>query len=400
MLDPNIILQGQTPDIMGAIDQGRNSAQAQIGMNQQNALSRLYQEQGAGIANGDQGALNALAGFDPAAAQSAQSGRLGIQGQQQDLAFNAEKMQMARDEAKAHTAQQLAAQQTAMSAQEAADHAAQVESGVAAAMAAKTPEQWDAVAQQFGVPDLVGQFANRESVAASYMGVADALKEFTAKPAAPADEYQRYVQEEGAANRTPLGRIEFENAKKGKGVSMSTTNPDGSTTSMSFGGAAGTGEPTVGQVYNPNEISSVLGMIDEISANPNLDKVVGSIEGGGGNNIDDLNIAQRAYYGGDGTALIERIGQLQNNAWLSARAMLKNGGAITDYESRKAEGAVARLSRAKSEDQFRTALKDLRDAITAGEAKLKGQGGDNPSPTANPTAPTILNFNPETGDFE
>ena len=282
MLDPSIILQGQTPDIMGALDRGRNSAQAQIGLNQQNALARLYQEQGAGIANGDQGALNALAGLNPQAAQAAQSGRLGIQGQQQDLAFSAEKMQMVRDESKAAAAEKIAGQGAAMTAQQAAEQAAEVERSVAAGMAATSPQQWDAMVTQFGAPELVGQFNNRDSIAASYMGVADALKEFRPKVPEPADEYQRYVQEENTAGRAPLGRIEFENAKKGKGVMMSTTGPDGTVTSFAMGGAAGNGEPTVGQAYNPNEISSVLGMIDEIAANPNLDKVVGPIEGGGG----------------------------------------------------------------------------------------------------------------------
>ena len=98
--------------------------------------------------------------------------------------------------------------------------------------------------------------------------------------------------------------------------------------------------------------------------------------------------ARRAVVAGEGTALIERIGQLQSNAWLSARAMLKGGGAITDYESRKAEGAVARLSRAKSEAEFRKALKDLRDAITEGEAKLRGGGAAPSAPEAAPEATT------------
>ena len=104
-------------------------------------------------------------------------------------------------------------------------------------------------------------------------------------------------------------------------------------------------------------------------------------------------------------ATIARIGQLQSNAWLSARAMLKGGGAITDYESKKAEAAVARLERPKDAKEFKQALKDLRDAITEGEAKLKGKGAApaaSPAPTdAAPSGePTRLKYNPETGELE
>ncbi len=158
-----------------------------------------------------------------------------------------------------------------------------------------------------------------------------------------------------------------------------TVGPDGQMQFMQGVGVGGTGAPTVGQVYNPNEIQSVIGMIDQIATDPNLASVVGqkALLVGGGNKISDMNLTQRIAYGQEGLGLIERIGQLQSNAWLSARQMLKGGGAITDYESQKAEAAVARLERPKSKEEFMQALKDLRDAITDGEAKLRAsQGGE------------------------
>jgi hypothetical protein len=158
-------------------------------------------------------------------------------------------------------------------------------------------------------------------------------------------------------------------------------------------GVSGTGAPTVGQVYNPNEIQSVVGMIDQIATDPNLPNVVGqkAVVVGGGNKISDMNITQRLAYGQEGLGLIERIGQLQSNAWLSARQMLKGGGAITDYESQKAEAAVARLERPKSEEEFKQALKDLRDAIVDGEAKLRAQqGGTIVSPQGGPSDDDLL----------
>ena len=161
-----------------------------------------------------------------------------------------------------------------------------------------------------------------------------------------------------------------------------TVGPDGQVQFTQGVGVGGTGAPTVGQVYNPNEIQSVIGMIDKIATDPNLPNVVGqkAVILGGGNKISDMNMTQRLAYGQEGLGLIERIGQLQSNAWLSARQMLKGGGAITDYESQKAEAAVARLERPKGEGEFKQALKDLRDAITAGEAKLRASQGGPPAP--------------------
>jgi hypothetical protein len=64
--------------------------------------------------------------------------------------------------------------------------------------------------------------------------------------------------------------------------------------------------------------------------------------------------------------------------------MLKGGGAITDYESKKAEGAMARLSRATGDVEFKEALKDLRDAITEGQRKLAAVGQSSDGAAINP----------------
>lgn len=385
-LNAGIILGGQTPDILGAMDKGRAMAESQINLNRQNALAELYRTQGAQIAAGDQAALNALAQFDPNASLGVQQNRLGIQAQQQDLEFSAEKMQMLRDESKREAAAALTAQADKLTAEQlAAEQKALSDalSGGAFFYQNKDKAGYDAFLKSKGLDPAEFPFESFPAHAATVEGVLEAMKAF--QPPTPEDEYGRYVAEQTAKGLAPLDRIGFENAKKGNGVTTTTTNADGSTTTIQVGGAAGggTGEPRVGDVYNPNEVQNVIGMIDAIANDPSLDRVVGPIEGGGGNNIDDLGTMARAYYGGDGTALIEKIGQLQSNAWLSARAMLKGGGAITDYESRKAEAAVARLSRAKSEKEFRAALKDLRDAITDGEAKLRaGAGGQGSQPPA------------------
>lgn len=220
-LDPSIILSGQPVNILGAMASGNALAEQTMGLQRQNAVNALYRDQGAGILNGDPGALNALAGYDPAAA-------LGVRQTQQDMGFSAEKMQMLRDEAQ--RAVQTHAANLSQAEREA--EAAKIERAATAGMAAQTPEQWDALMQQFGATDLVGQFANKQAIAFSYMSMADALKAVT--PPDPADEYGRYVQETKAAGQTPLDRIGYEQAKKGNGFSV--TSPDGTTIQM--GGAA------------------------------------------------------------------------------------------------------------------------------------------------------------------
>ena len=143
---------------------------------------------------------------------------------------------------------------------------------------------------------------------------------------------------------------------------------------------------------------TMISSIDAIYNDPALPKITGTIEGGGGNDVDQFGIARRLYYGEDGLALIQRVKQLQDTVFMSAREMLKGGGQITDFEGRKAEAAMARMSRAQGEKEFKEALKDLRDAITAGQAKLQAATGGASPPNALPAA--THNYNPQTGQIE
>lgn len=428
-LDPRIILAGQAPDTMGAFSGGLQTGAMQNQIGRQNALADLYRTQGAGIMAGDTGALNALAGLDPMAAMDVQKQRLGMDATRQGMQIADRRLELMNAEEK----RQAEAYARGLSKEQAAAEAAKIEDAVKMGMMAPDAATYDQLMQSVA-PDLVGTFAQRQILAARAMTMADVLKQVQgpdpsaaykgapanhmwvdpANPAAgvvpipgyhdkPADDYQRYVEEEWAAGRQPLARLDFEQAKKGKGFTTTITNPDGTTTTFSMGGAqGGTGAPTVGQAYNPNEVESVLSMIGAIRKDPSLSRVIGPLQGGGGNNIDDLGAAQRLYYGGEGLALIEKIGQLQSNAWLSARQMLKGGGAITDYESRKAEAAVARLSRAKDPAKFVEALDELEAAIREGMAKLQGQAPAAPpaAPQSAPAAPRRLRYNPATGELE
>jgi hypothetical protein len=370
-LNPSIILSGQGVDVLGAMGRGNELAAQTNALRSGMELQNLYRTQGANIMAGDQGSLNALAGIDPGVALDMRNSFRQGETEARRLEIMTAGETRAIEEYKA-----------TQGAAKAAEAAAQLEEQVRMGMAIPDEASWDSFMSQTA-PELVGQFGNRSALAAKYMSMADVLK--MNEPVAPADEYGRYAQEEAAAGRTPLNRLEFEQAKKGKGMSFTTTNPDGSQTSISMGGAQG-GETTVGEVYNPNEISSVVSLIDQIAADPELPGVLGNkaLVLGGGNMVTEMNLAQRLGYGTGGMAAIEKIGQLQSNAWLSARAMLKGGGAITDYESKKAEAAVARLERPKSLEDFQLALQELRDAITEGERKLRESkaGSGQPAPQA------------------
>jgi hypothetical protein len=222
-LDPSIILQGQPVNVLGAMDSGFQLAQRRNEMQRQREYQNMLATNGAGILSGDQNALNALAGFDPQAAMGIQGQRLDMARTQQGMAFDAEEMQMRRETAK-REAERYAA---TLSAEEAQAQAAQIEKAVAAGMAAQSPEQWDALVTQMGATDLVGQFGNRQAIAYTYMGVADALKAST--PATP--EWRAATPEEAAAYGAQAGQV---NTKTGKfdaqnpprGMSIET-GPDG-----------------------------------------------------------------------------------------------------------------------------------------------------------------------------
>jgi hypothetical protein len=91
----------------------------------------------------------------------------------------------------------------------------------------------------------------------------------------------------------------------------------------------------------------------------------------------------------DGRRALTRFNQMEGTAFLEGRSMLKGGGAITDFESKKAEAAFARLSRSLSENDAREALKDFKDAVNSGLEKLraKAKGGTPSAAPAGAAAP-------------
>lgn len=426
-LNPNIILAGQPLNLLGIMDQTNRMAGETLDRRHQQDYRNMLATNGAGIVAGEQNALNALAGYDPQAALTVQDTRLGMDAQRQRMSI------LSAQEARA-----AASYAAGLSADQRAAEAAQIEDAVKMGMMIPDAATWDKTmatmapdlvgqfdnramfaAKYMGMADVL-KMATPEPVdplkgaPSGYMwsqpgnpaaGVAPIPGMPVEAPALPYDVPPGYMPADPSnplagvvpipgyeakpqAPYTPEGKLkadlqagriteaEFTSgmarlAPKGTTITM---NPATGEMVYTQGAAVGGTGPTVGDVYNPNEIASVVGLIDQIAEDPNLKNVVGYKASflGGGNQVSDFSMAQRLGYGPGGVSTIEKIGQLQSNAWLSARQMLKGGGAITDYESKKAEAAVARLERPKSEEDFRAALQELRDAIVEGEKKMRG----------------------------
>lgn len=88
---------------------------------------------------------------------------------------------------------------------------------------------------------------------------------------------------------------------------------------------------------------------------------------------------------GDAARVQSKMDRVAGQAFLSARQFLKGQGQIIDFESRRAEAAMARLNAAQSYEDYRDALTELQDAVRVGMMKVQmtaGQGGASPAPAA------------------
>lgn len=224
-LDPSIILAGRSPDLVGQFGRGLAVGQQQNQIGQQNALAQLYRDQGAGIANGDQQALNALAGLDPNAAMNAQKNQLGMQADRLGMQATQQRMDMlSRDEQR-----QIEAHASQMTATERAAAASQIEEAVRMGIATQSPQEWDAMMAAQGRQDLVGQFGNRQAIAAKYMTMAQVIAA-TAPPDSTTGAPQGYTWTDPgnhSAGVTPLpGYVQK------SGVTINN-NPDGNSGAFS-----------------------------------------------------------------------------------------------------------------------------------------------------------------------
>lgn len=126
-------------------------------------------------------------------------------------------------------------------------------------------------------------------------------------------------------------------------------------------------------------VSSQIGVIDKALNHPGRETAVG-LSG----KVDPRNYVP----GTDATNFQVLMDQIGGAAFLQAFDSLKGGGQITEVEGKKATDAIARLNRSQSGPEFEQSLKDLREVMAAGQARLGGAASQQ-APAAQPAAPTI-----------
>jgi hypothetical protein len=211
LMDTRIPLAGQPPEIMNALSRGALAGQQQNQIQQQNALTQLYQTQGPGIAAGETDALNALAALSPEMALGIQDSRQVMAARDLGMQQTQLQMELAREQARVAAEQHVAT----MSAQEAAAEAARIGQAVQSAYAmSDTPEGWAQALAMNGLDPAQYPFEQKDMFLAQVLGLEDALK---ARAAMGPDETARLIvgQEaaamglpDGAYNLLPDGRVQ------------------------------------------------------------------------------------------------------------------------------------------------------------------------------------------------
>lgn len=112
-----------------------------------------------------------------------------------------------------------------------------------------------------------------------------------------------------------------------------------------------------------------IAQIDELLKHPGFSDAVG-VKG----LSQGYGLRSKPIEGSDAAGFLARLEQIQGGSFLQARQMLKGGGQVTDFEGKKAESAMSRMSAAVSEKEFLTAAKDYKDALEAGLKKLSPGG--------------------------
>lgn len=367
-LDPRIILGGQTPDIIGAMQSGNALAQQTMDMRQQNALSGYLRDNAGGIMSGDQNALTGLAQYDPSMALNIQTQNRNNARADEQMAWQRERAGRQDQRADEEWRFKVADYARQAGAEEAAAMAGRIEESVKVGLGLPDAGTWDRFMAQTA-PDLVGLYDQREALAQRYMDVADILKggsgngEYGLTPVYGSDEQGNTVVMQIGKDGTAI-RTQMPDGVTGVDLGVKSRESARGTT---IGKAQGTA-----QMDLPSVIGKAERAIENLTAirdDPALGGITGIIQG----RLPPLTQA--------GTDLNVRIKQAQGQAFLEAFESLKGGGQITEIEGQKAEAAMARLDRAQSTEEYQTALNDLIEVLNAGAERAKGRAGIVSEPT-------------------
>lgn len=218
--------------ILQAFIAGKEARRQADAAEQVNRMQQFLQANGQAIFQGDQNALGQLAGMGAQGLDAA----MGLR-QQQDAraAAQAEQaragvIQGRQDQEWRMKLEEYAASKTAA---ERAAEAAEIEQGVKIALSARTPEEFDAIVTQNGMPEYAGKFEQRNQLAAQFMSVADILKQN-----APEERTRIVSGDEAAA--LGLDPAKSYNVKEGpSGLEASAIGGGGTTINNNMGGEPG-----------------------------------------------------------------------------------------------------------------------------------------------------------------
>jgi hypothetical protein len=322
-MNPGIILSGQTPDIMGNFSRGMDIRAQETAFAQQNALADLYRKQGAQILAGDQQALNALAGFDPAAAMGIQQGQLSMQATRQNMAFDAERMSMLREQSRREVETALAEQAANLTAEQlAADRQAIIDGLSGAAFFYQNGDQagYERFLAERGMDPAQFPFEQFPAHAATFEGVLDAMDRFAPPTMDPSERYK-------VAGGTifDLG-AEGGPVPVGQGAMQETTvfGPDGKPV-MVQGGPGTVAKFTEGQSKDNVYATRAEGALDR------LEPVADSLASLGDRalNLDPTGLIRGAMQSDE-----YQLAQQAGNEFLQAILRKDTGAAITEQEQR------------------------------------------------------------------
>lgn len=391
-LRPDIIMAGQPIDIVGSFARGNELAAQTNQLQDQNALRQVYKTQGAGILQGNQSSLNALAAIDPITALSAQGNVL----TNRNASRSFEIMNAQEKRAIAEAAAQ-------MDEREKAEAAASVKQEVMRFIAAPTPEIFDQMVTQAGKPELAGMWANRQVLGAEYVSsVEEALK--LSQPARPdptegapsgtmwIDPNNRALgvqplpgAEKPEAPYSDVGKLQAD-LRAGRidqaayEAELARIAPRGTSIEMIPGGGFRFNEgPGVkpGDGFQPSDPLLMVDSINGILNDPALPFATGWLEW-----TQNIPGTGSKRFG-------TRVAQLNGQAFLQAFESLKGAGQITEIEGTKATQAIGRLDSAQSAEDYQQALTELRDLLMLGASTEPGGAvaRANPAnPVATPTA--------------
>ena len=349
-MDPRIILAGQQPDFVNILAQSNSAAQQKIQYGRENALADFTQANGPAMVRGDANALANYGAFDPA-------GAMAMQAQQQRMGM------LSREEER-----DVADRASAMSAAERAAAAAGVEDAVKMGLMIPDAATWDAQMAQSS-PELVGQFANRDSLAAKYMSMADVLKRMDGPDLNLPSGFMANPNQPGAAMRIP-------------GTEPPVTDPLAALKARAGEAGYRPGTPEYAQFMALNG-KQPEGTVIESDGQGGMRIVTGPGAGAA---------AARPFTEGQSKDVV-----YSTRARGALAALEPVAGALTDRMARASEYDPTGLARgALQSDNFQVALnagneflqailrKDTGAAITEGEQALYGvtylpQPGDNPA---------------------